>query len=268
MGVSVTADSVATSPGTTTEWTRTTLATQLLGELGVSARDSDGTAPDRLVNIILASFGYVWSGYDWQFRERTGTVTLAADDAAYALTTNHSDFAKVKGNLLRETSGNGDLILTTRRSRFEAVYFRWLDSTGAVQTGTPQIGYIEPDTSLGGYGVKLLLAPNSDGVYTYRMPYLCQAPSLGTTDTPKWPDWAFNLWYLHAKFEAQKAFVKGDGWETAYRHFAGQWARCVGENDEEHTESTSRMSADPHGDFAAMGFGGGYGCVGIPVDRD
>ena len=265
--LTIQADGVATSPGTTKEYTRTTMATQLLGELGVLARDSNETAPDRLINIILASFGYCHDCYDWQFRERIASLAVTADATEYEITTNYADFAKTQVNDLEELTGKGTLRLTTRVMEYERARMAYLNSSGTLDSGTPAIGRIIPDTTASGYGVKLVFAPKADGSYSYRMPYLCKAPSLGTTDTPSWPDFMFELWHLHAKCEAQKAFGDGEEWKDTYRHFLAIKAAAIAENDEEHTLSTGVASSNPYGDPGLHGLEPGFG-EGLLVCRD
>lgn len=255
MVISATADGTASSPGTTAEWTRSSLATHLLSVVGKNARGADGTVPDALVNIVLASFEYVYTCHDWEFRSDSTSIAAVmtlTDGATYwSITDTYDDFAKLMLNKLEETSGKGSIIITTKLNRFQAVKDRWMAS-GSMGEGQPEIGYIVQHNS----GKRVLLAPESNGAYVYPFPYIRKAPSLGLTDVPQWDDFAFGLWALHAKCEAQKAFVGGDDWKTTWRHFASVRDSIISENDEEHTDNTAELY-DPYGDLRVLGNGNG-----------
>ena len=250
-----------TEPGTpsavgTKRWTRTTLHDHLIGELGSDA--GAGTSGiDRLDDIIEESFGYVHDCHDWRFRQRDATVTVNDGDSSYALTTNYSDFAKLDMRTLEETSHNSSLRFTNDKAEFMNRKSRWTVS-GTLQDGAPELAQIVPDTSLATFGWKIEFVPEANATYEYTIPYLCKAPSLGVTATPKWPDFMFRLWHLNAKWRAQQAmFPDREDWKSTWRHFLGQLEKATAENDETMVTSTPRLH-DGYNDLAHLasaGFG-------------
>lgn len=258
MGVKAYADSEATaSSERTREWTRTTLAVQLMGELPKAACASDGTPSTRLKNIVWEALSDMWEIWTWQFRERSGTISLTSGDESYSIcdADNYPDFAMFCQRWLEETQ-NQRLKFTTSHAEFEAVKALYMNSDRSLQTGEPEIALIVPDTTLTRYGTKLVFAPKSNGSYGYGFWYMCQTPTYGLTDSIMWPNFMFRLWHLEAKWRAEQAFLKNDErWKDTYKgaRSALDWAKA--ENDREMVTPTKQIH-DGYGMLAQLGSAG------------
>ncbi|HUX02784.1 MAG TPA: hypothetical protein VMY35_17620 [Phycisphaerae bacterium] len=263
MGVTGHADSVAASPGTTKEWTRTTLATHLMPMAGGRAKDADGTASQALKDLVLQAFCDVWEWEEWQFRETQqsaeATMTLAADATSYNITDNWSDFGKLVSNRLFETSGKGDLIVHPNFRNFNQAKARWM-SAGTLGSGVPEVGRIVQQTA--GTDKVMLIVPKSDGAYTYLMPYLTKAPTLGLTDVPDWDDFAHKLWRQWALILVKQQMTHDDSWKDDYSAYKAMIAQAQSGPDEEQVNTTGAMF-DAHGDLSVFGEGCGGNAMAI-----
>ena len=253
MGLTITADSAVSSTGSraTKYWTRTTLATELMGELPSSCRQSGGAAPTRLVNIVLQSMGDLEETHDWRWRRASGTASLTSAAATFRISNSYTDFGKLLNTVLIETSGYGTIKMTQDVERFRLHQLEWLD-----RTGQPELGILEVDTALSEHGMLLRVSPTPNGTYAYSCDYLKTPAAYSTTDIPRWPPFMFRLWHLDCTWRGLYALDRKAGtWKDAKGLFEAELEKATTQNDEPEQSQLPRIH-DGYGDAAAFASSG------------
>jgi len=245
MATSFTISMSAVASGTdrTKTWTPTTLATAMAQGLARNANE-DTVIADIRDTFAPMSYESLWTMWDWWWRVRWTTKTITASSETFALTTNVAGFEKFPIKWLRETNDNGPLRITHSVSDFDAWRHAHKDSEVV-----PLIAVVEPDTSLGSFGVQMRFAPTPGSAYSFKFPYLCRPPVLGSGDTPSWPDFMHRLWFMCCQWMVEKQYLGEEGpWKSTYGGFKGAFQEAVRQNDEYLSFSTEEIPVDGSAD--------------------
>ena len=226
-------------------WTRTTLATHIVGSLNTDSNAAGGTVPDRLVNIVNRAYYDVWDAHDWMFRKVSATLTLVKSTATAVLP---DDYAKLDMMWLKENNAKGALKFTQDTQMFESQRDLQTNSPG-----TPWLALLETktaETSKHVWQVRVLPLPESG--FTYPYVYLRDAPVLELTAIVLWPRPFFRGWELLATWRAEKAFRDDKAWKDTKGDWLDWLADAVSDKDEAMRSDVALIN-DGNGDFAALG---------------
>jgi len=212
-------------------WTRSTLASHIVGELNQDRSAAGGTVPARLTNIVHESFQELWNEDDWLFKRVTATLTLTADTATADLP---DAFEKLDPKWLHENNDHGTLYFTDDAHPFEDRVFLNTDDTG-----NPVIARIQPKTSeTSKYVWQVEVTPTPDQGMTYRYVYLRQAPAIDDDTVILWPNVFHQGWHFLSLARCQRAFEPGDAWKETYAAYMHWLERAKTQNNETLRAST------------------------------
>lgn len=222
-------------------WTRTTLATQILGELNQDRNATGGTVPTRLANIIYASYKRIWVAHPWPHRQRRAELVLTASTATVDFP---AAFEKLDQKWLEETSNYRRLRFTNDPQRFE--HWRQLRS-GA--EGEPFVALIESNES-GAWRARLAPTPKSARTYVYY--YMCIAPTVEVAASPKWPEMPFDdLWHDFSLARCMRQLDRDSNWQEPYMAYKVGLRDAKEENAETMVSDTPTIN-DGYGDMQAL----------------
>ena len=149
-------------------WSVDTLAAFIRGVLECDPDAAGGTVPDRLKAVVREAGAYLWNVWDWRFRQRDGTLTIAASGEQAVLP---ADFSEFDHRELRESGDLYPLVLTEGTYRFQRA-----KDLGGSGVSIPDVGLVKKDWSRG-YGYwYAVFTPASDGERTYPFWYLVADP--------------------------------------------------------------------------------------------
>ncbi len=223
-------------------WTRTTLATHLMGELNDARNAAGGSVPDRLANLIHEAYKDLWLWEDWRMRRRRTTFSTAADTATVALPSN---FDKLDQQWVKENNENSARLLTFTDN---VTVFESCALAYGTDTHRPRVALFEATTTDDAYSEQLRLTPTPDGAYTYDYYYLCTPPDLGVGDAALWPSRFEEGWAKLARSYALGGFRRKDESLIEYGRFRG-WVNKALSNNEAMVSSTPLIE-DAEGDSA------------------
>lgn len=224
-------------------WTITTLASHIEGQLTFEPNAAGGTVPARMVNIVTRAYYDLWDAKDWLFRRTPATLTLTANTATVDLPDN---YAKLDMKWLKENLRRGTLRFTQDVQRFQDL----LDGTN-VSPGQPRWALIEPkvsETTKFVYQARLHPTPNV--AYTYPYIYLRNAPDLGASAIVLWPRPFYLGWELLSMYRAEKAFKDDKSWKDTKLQYDEWLDDAISDKDEGMTADVAAIMSN--GDWEAL----------------
>ena len=245
---------------TSDQWTNTTLAAQIRGEIDADPDAAGGTVPARLSSIVIQAGIKLWEGWDWYWRTKEGTLSVADEantaDLPY-------DFAKMDSRWLESDADSRSCTL-----EFTQDAIRWREYANRFENdgtddGEPRLALIDRDTTRTPWGWRCRTVPRADQAYEYLFMYLTNNPWTGSTsassseqvaDTtvPSWPQ-AFNEgWYRRARWDAFSAFGSLEQAAERKKEWKDWLGEARAENDEVLTNPYDRSNQDAYNDFGRI----------------
>jgi hypothetical protein len=227
------------------QWTRSSLETQILGELNQDRNAAGGSVPARMTSIVHESYEDLWDEHDWLFKRVHATLTLSADTATADLP---DEFAKLDQKWLYENNRNGPLFFTDESHPFEDV--RYTDSD---ITAYPELAKIRPKTSETTKFIwEVEVTPTPVAEMTYRYVYMREPPSIDDDTVILWPQPFHRGWHHLALARCQRAFLRDSNkWQESFAAYTHWLDRAKSQNDETLRESTPSIR-DGNGYYDAV----------------